>query len=132
MTCEKCDRKRILNYSIDYNEDCSLFINNQQTIISKQLPAHVLDSFFEEASLLAFHVKSYLALCSHDFSVLFSIWRRRSWSICLSCICLFILHVLLCLFLFFLVSGLAADCNCGTPWTFHLTFCHKRFLYKMW
>ena len=35
----------------------------------------------------------------------------------------FVLGVLICVtFLFLLVSGLAATCNCGTLWTFHFTF----------
>ena len=44
---------------------------------------------------------------------------------CFSCICLifFVLHVLVFIpFLFLLVSGLAAACDCGTAWTFLLTF----------
>ena len=42
---------------------------------------------------------------------------------CLSCICLFVLYVLVfVLFLFLLVSGLAAVCDCVTPWNFLLTF----------
>ena len=42
---------------------------------------------------------------------------------CFSCSCLFVLYVLgFVLFLFLLVSGLAAVCDCGTPWTFLLTF----------
>ena len=41
---------------------------------------------------------------------------------CFSCICLFVLYVLVfVMFLFLLVSGLAAICDCGTPWTFLLT-----------
>ena len=49
MTCEKgfC-------LSIEYNEVCSLFIANQQTIISEQLPANVLDSFFEGSQLVGY------------------------------------------------------------------------------
>ena len=40
-----------------------------------------------------------------------------------SCICLFVLHVLvLVLLLFLLVSGLAAVCDYDTPLTFLLTF----------
>ena len=39
-------------FSKEYNEVCSLFIENQQTIISKQLPAHVLDSLFEGSQLV--------------------------------------------------------------------------------
>ena len=45
-------------------------------------------------------------------------WGRRSWSECFSCICLFDLYVLV--FVFLLVS--AAVCDCGTPWTFLLTY----------
>ena len=38
---------------------------------------------------------------------------------CFSCMCLFILHALICVpFLLLLVSGLAVACDCGTPWTF--------------
>ena len=42
---------------------------------------------------------------------------------CFSCICLFILYVVVfVIFLTLLVSGLAAVCDRGTPWTFLLTF----------
>ena len=42
---------------------------------------------------------------------------------CFSFTCLCILHTLLSVFyLFFLVSGLAVACDCGTHWTFRLTF----------
>ena len=52
---------------------------------------------------------------------------------CFSCICLFVLHVLvLVLVLSFFSSswyrGLAAICDCATPWTFLLTFL-KRLYY---
>ena len=41
---------------------------------------------------------------------------------CFSCICLFVLYVLVFVnFLFLLVSGLAAVCDCGAPTTFLLT-----------
>ena len=41
-----------------------------------------------------------------------------SWcQVCFSCICLFVLHVLVIV----LCRGLAAVCDCGTPWTFLLT-----------
>ena len=42
---------------------------------------------------------------------------------CVLCICLFVLYVLV--FVIFPSSwrrGLAAVCDCGTPWTFLLTF----------
>ena len=43
-------------------------------------------------------------------------------------VCLFVLHVLLfVIFLFLLVSGLAAVCDCGTHWTFVLTFVEYAF-----
>ena len=45
----------------------------------------------------------------------FSIWERESWFMCFSCICLFILHALICVrFLFLLVSGV----GCGL-WLWH-------------
>ena len=45
---------------------------------------------------------------------------------CFSCICLFVLYVLVfVIFLFLLVRGLAAVCDDGTPWTFLLTFLLK-------
>ena len=38
---------------------------------------------------------------------------------CVLCICLFIVLALICVpFLFLVMSGLAAACNCGTPWTY--------------
>ena len=54
---------------------------------------------------------------------------------CFLCINLFVLHVLLCLLPFFsfslcFVSGLAAACDCGTPWTCLLTLLHTMF-YKL-
>ena len=75
----------------------------------------------------AFHVESKLALCSRAF---FSpvqhcahlAWGRDNWSICFSCLCLFILHVLISVF--FSSSWrqwLVVACNCGTPWTSLLT-----------
>ena len=43
---------------------------------------------------------------------------------------MFILHALLfCLFLFLLVSGSAADCDCGIPWTFHLICFVLKYMY---
>ena len=42
---------------------------------------------------------------------------------CFWCICLFVLYVLVfVIFLFLLDRGLAAVCDCDTPWTFLLTF----------
>ena len=41
------------------------------------------------------------------------------WSVCFSCICLFVL--LLSFFSSSWCRGLAAVCDCGTPWTFLLT-----------
>ena len=50
-------------------------------------------------------------------------WGRGHWFVCFSCICLFVLYVLVfVIFLFLLVSGLGWVCDCGTPWTFLLTF----------
>ena len=41
---------------------------------------------------------------------------------CFSCICLFVLYVLVFVnFFLLLVSRLAAVCDCGTSWTFLLT-----------
>ena len=49
-------------------------------------------------------------------------WGRENLSICFSCICMFILHPLLFVFLSSSrCRGLAAACDCSTPWTFHLT-----------
>ena len=50
-------------------------------------------------------------------------WGRESWTVCFSCISLFVLYVLI--LSFFSSSwcrGLAAVCDCGTPWSFLLTF----------
>ena len=45
---------------------------------------------------------------------------------CFSCICLFVLYVLVfVLFSFSWCRGLAAVCDCGTLWTFLLTFFFK-------
>ena len=72
------------------------------------------------------HWRSKYALCPRFFffllffffifSVLFSIvwyhltWGRESWSMCFSCICVFILHTSISvLFLFLLVSGIGCD-----------------------
>ena len=50
---------------------------------------------------------------------------------CFSCICLFVLHGLVfVLFLFLLVSGLTAVCDCDTPGTFVLIFLHKQVKQK--
>ena len=49
--------------------------------------------------------------------------KGASWSMCFSCVCLFNLHALIfVIFLFLLVSGVAAASDCGTPWIFLLTF----------
>ena len=72
----------------------------------------------------AFHVESWLTLCPCVFPQSFKhcdhlAWGRESWSICFSCICLFILHaVIFCPF----SLPQAAACDCRTPWTFLLTF----------
>ena len=51
---------------------------------------------------------------------------------CFECICLFMLLLSISvLFLFLLVSGLTAACDCGTPWTSVVTFMpcdYPRFL----
>ena len=51
-------------------------------------------------------------------------WARESWYfICFSCMCVFILHALHFVFLSSCWRrGLPAVCDCGTSWTFHLTF----------
>ena len=50
-------------------------------------------------------------------------WVRESWSMCLSCICFFILHALiLSFFLFLWEAGVGCACDCGSPRTFLLTF----------
>ena len=41
---------------------------------------------------------------------------------CFSCILVCFARDVFVLFLFLLVSGLAAVCDCSTPWTFLLTF----------
>ena len=44
---------------------------------------------------------------------------------CFSCICLFVLYVLIfVIFLFLLVSGVVAVYDCGTPWTFQENSVH--------
>ena len=59
------------------------------------------------------------SVCSRVFST-FSIGEQRV-GLCASCaFCLFILHVLI--LSLFSSQGLAAACDCGTPWTFLLTF----------
>ena len=75
----------------------------------------------------AFHVKSYLAPCSNKIMLLLFFFSVLV-SICLMCICLFILYALhFCLFLFFLVSGV----DCGLwPWhslNFSFNFLHVLF-----
>ena len=51
-------------------------------------------------------------------------WGGENWSVCFSCICMFVLHALHCVFFSSTwCRGLAAACDCDTPWTFHLTFC---------
>ena len=47
---------------------------------------------------------------------------------CFSCICLFVLYVLILLFSLSLswFRVLAAVCDCGSPWTFPLTFLEMR------
>ena len=65
-----------------------------------------------------------LALCPRVPSAFLALWsarlgKRESWSMCFSCICLFILHF----FSFSWWRGLAADSDCGTPrlfWTFFI------------
>ena len=57
-------------------------------------------------------------------------WRGwgESWCMCFSCICIFIMHA--SFFVFFSSSwcwGLAADCECGTPWS--LQPCQKHCLF---
>ena len=56
-------------------------------------------------------------------------WGRKSWFICCSCVCLFILYVLLSVFFSSIWwNGWAAACYSGFPWTFHLTFCENIFM----
>ena len=81
--------------------------------------------FYQEA----FHVKSYLARCFHVFSVLFStvitslgeesagLYASRTF------VFLYCPHYFFVLFTSSWCWGSTADCDCGTPWTFHLTFC---------
>ena len=76
----------------------------------------------------AFHVVSYLGLCSHAYCVLFSIvitslgeesvglYASRAF-VCLSCMSFFS-----SLFLFLLVSETAANCDCGISWIFPSIF----------
>ena len=50
--------------------------------------------------------------------------------LCASRSCLFVLYVLVfVIFLFLLVSGLAAVSDCGSPWTFLLTFLKVKCIY---
>ena len=76
----------------------------------------------------SFAIKGLFLSSMNNFGSIFdkSLWSPRlgkmEQSMCFSCICLSVLHVLVfVLFLFLLVSGFAAVCNCGTPWTFLLT-----------
>ena len=51
-------------------------------------------------------------------------WWGAGLCVCFSCICLFVLYVLVfVIFRFLLVSGLAVVCDCGIHWTFLLTSC---------
>ena len=59
------------------------------------------------------------------FSIVIPLLGEESRSMCFLCICccFFILHTLF--FSYFsssLCQGLAVTCDCGTPWTFLLTF----------
>ena len=59
--------------------------------------------------------------------------ERESWSMCFSCICLFIVQALIfVLLLFFVVSGVAAACYSGTPWIFLLLFMLVLFFLALW
>ena len=49
-------------------------------------------------------------------------WGTESWCICFSCICLFMYALLPIAFSYSWYHGLAAVCECGTPFTLHLTF----------
>ena len=57
----------------------------------------------------AFHVEHCLALCSHvvfnPFNIEIIFWGRESWSICLSCLCSFILHALFVVVVLFLLMS---------------------------
>ena len=75
------------------------------------------------------HVDSCRIICFSRFSSPFIIVitslgeERKSWSMCFSCICLFILHVLtFVLFLYLLVSEVTAAYNCCNPWSFFFFF----------
>ena len=76
--------------------------------------------------LRAFHVESCLALWSRVISPfgIFSdhlAWGKERWSMCFSCLCLFILHAYtLFIFSSSWCQGWAAACDCGTPWSFLL------------
>ena len=85
----------------------------------------------------AFHVESYFAPCSHVFSVLFSIVipslgeeRAGLYAslafVCLSGIRYFFVFIssTCCVYVWvgWGAGGSAADCDCGSPWTFHFTF----------
>ena len=62
--------------------------------------------------------------CPFSISITFA-WGRRSWSLCLSCICLLasLTHVNLChCFSSFWYQGLVATFACGSSWTFLFTF----------
>ena len=78
----------------------------------------------------AFHVQSYVPPCSHLLSVLFSIVitslgeERAGIYASRAFVCLFCMYHVLYFYLPLVTwcRGLAADCGCGTPWTFHFSF----------
>ena len=89
--------------------------------------AAVLVLFILSVWLCGFYYKSCLALCSHIFSVLLALWsprlgKRESWSMCFSCICLFILQALIFVLLFLLVSGDGWLVTVANPGLFYYSF----------
>ena len=75
----------------------------------------------------AFHVESYLALCSHIFQSCMVLWSPQAGQRKL--VCILLVHVYVhfarddfCSFSFLLAAGLAVACDCGTPWNYYNYF----------
>ena len=64
-------------------------------------------------------------LCGTKFGIVTLDLGRESWSMCFSCIGLFILYALISvIFSSAWCQGLDVVCDCGTPWTFLLNVLH--------
>ena len=72
---------------------------------------------------------SCLVFCPYVFSALFALrlprLGKKELAVCLSCICLFCVCCFVSLSYSFWHQGLAATCDCGTPWTFLILFLHQ-------